>query len=852
MSRRLLLGACAAAFMSFASYTVVGGAGAAQALRAPAAVQTTSAPQRAVLEKYCITCHNQRIKTAGLMLDTMDTAAVAEHAEVWENVLLKVSTGVMPPAGRPRPDKADRDGFISWLESELDAASAARPNVGRGTLHRLNRTEYANAIRDLLGLQIDGAALLPADNAAYGFDNIADALSLSPVLTERYLSAAATVSHLALGRVSGTPSPETYYVRTDLDQRDRVSEDLPLGSSGGLAVRRYFPADGEYSFKMKLQERGSGRFGPRDDPRQLDVSIDGARVWTFTGGGPKPAPAGDKPTASRAAPAAPQPEGDIIPNEAQRRAEPQQNVEDLLQFRVHVKAGSHLVQVYFVPLTSAYVEDVIEPTIRTKYLPGNGAGDPALSSLTITGPYDAAGRDDSPSRRRVFICRPATKDDTACAEKIISTLGRRAFRRPLTATDLQTLMGLYRTAADRSGFESGIEVALRGILVNPQFLFRLEGQPASAVANTPYRVTDLELASRLSFFLWSSIPDDELLDVASKARLHDPAVLEHQVRRMLADERSSALVKNFGGQWLLVRNMAGVTPNPEYFFQFDDNLRKGFQQETELFIDAIIREDHSVLDLLDADFTFVNERLARHYGIPGIYGERFRRVALPPDSVRRGLLGQGSILTVTSYSHRTSPVLRGKWILDNLLGAPPPPPPPNIPELQEKATDGKVRSAREQMEQHRRNPSCAGCHARMDPLGLALENFDAVGAWRTVDQSDAPIDASGTLPDGGKFDGPVALRKELLTNRAGDFVTTLSQKLLTYALGRGVEYYDAPAVRQIKRSAAPTNYRFSSLILGVVKSAPFQMRMARDLAGAPNSAGSTPGPTGSSTPKLVN
>jgi hypothetical protein len=822
MSRRWLLAAAAIAITSFATQTP--SAAPAQAPSSAAAVPNTI-PARAVLDKYCVTCHNQRAKVAGLTLDTVDTAAVADRAELWENVLLKVSTGVMPPAGRPRPDKAGREEFIAWLERELDTASAANLNVGRATLHRLNRTEYTNAIRDLLGLQIDGAALLPADNAAYGFDNIADALSLSPVLTERYLSAAATISHLALGRVAGTPSPETYYVRTDLDQRDRVSEDLPLGSSGGLAVRRYFPADGEYSFKMKLQERGSGRFGPRDEPRQLDVSLDGTKVWSFTGGGPKPQPAGEK-----------------LPAEAP------QNIDDLLQFRTHVKAGTHVVQVYFLPVTSSYVEDLIEPDFRTKYLPGNGVGDPALSSLTITGPYEAAGRDDSPSRRRVFICRPAANDAAPCAEKIIGNLARRAFRRPLTATEIQTLVGLYRDAAQRGGFESGIEVALRGILVSPKFLFRLERQPETAAPNTAYRITDLELASRLSFFLWSSIPDDELLDVAVRGKLREPAVLERQVRRMLADERSNALVKNFAGQWLLVRNMAGVTPNPEYFFQFDDNLRKGFQQETELFIDAIIREDHSVLDLLDADFTFVNERLARHYGIPGVYGERFRRISLPADSVRRGLLGQGSILTVTSYSHRTSPVLRGKWILDNLLGAPPPPPPPNIPELQEKATDGKVRSAREQMEQHRKNPSCAGCHARMDPLGLALENFDAVGAWRTVDQSDAPIDASGTLPDGGKFDGPVALRKELTTNRASDFVGTLSQKLLTYALGRGVEYYDGPAIRQIRRGAASTNYRFSSLILGVVKSAPFQMRMAREMAPPPNTADSDH----PSTPKLIN
>jgi mono/diheme cytochrome c family protein len=772
----------------------------------PAARPTATAASspRAVLDKYCVTCHNQRAKTAGLMLDGLDTAEAGDRAETWEKVLFKISTGAMPPPGRPRPDTATHDAFVSWLEEELDGAARRSPNPGSTTLHRLNRTEYANAIRDLLGLEIDGAALLPVDNAAYGFDNIADALSLSPALTERYLGAAATISHLALGRVMGSPSPETYAVPTDLDQRSRVSEELPIGSRGGMAIHHYFPVDGEYLVQMRLQERGSGRFGPRDEPSTLDVRLDGVKVWTYTGGGQKPR-------------GKPKPEdGEIAATDA-------------LEFHFRVKAGAHLVQVFFVPRTSASLEDLIEPDLRTKYLPGNGSGDPALSTVTITGPYDAARVGDSPTRQRILVCRPvgpAGNGESTCAKRIISTLARRAYRRPVTDVDLEALLTLYRQGALKGGFELGIEVALRGILVSPEFLFRFEGQPRTAAANAPYRIADIDLASRLSFFLWCSIPADELLDVAAQGQLQKPAVLERQVRRMLEDQRSAALVSNFAGQWLQLRNVAGVSPSPELFF--DHNLRQAFQRETELFFESILREDRSVLEFLDADYTFVNERLARHYGIPGVYGERFRRVALPADSVRRGLLGQGSILTVTSFSYRTSPVRRGKWILDNILGAPPPPPPPNVPVLEDHGNDGKTLSAREQMMQHRNNPACASCHSQMDPLGFALENLDAVGRWRVVDGSNAPIDASGTLPDGTSFQGPVGLRQELLKNRSRDFVMALTQKLLTYALGRGLEYYDAPTIREITRQAALSKHRFSSLIIGIVRSVPFQMKMARE------------------------
>jgi mono/diheme cytochrome c family protein len=779
---------------------------------APSAqVAAPTPPPRAVLDKYCITCHNQRMKTGGLALDVLNLAQVSEHAETLEKIVRKLRTGAMPPVGRPRPDKALSDSVTSWIEAELDRAARERPNPGRSTLHRLNRVEYRNAIRDMLALEIDPAALLPADNAAYGFDNNADALSLSPVLTERYLGASARISEMALARVRGSSSPETFFVPTDRNQGSRFSEDLPWGSRGGMAIRYYFPVDGEYLFQLRLNESGAGGgiMGLTAEPHQLDVSLDRARVWTSTVGGPE-----------------------VAKDRGEDRTE---KILQALQFRLPVKAGSHLIEVYFVQKTSAFLEDLFDPDLRRDpYRAGNG--EPGISSLTMTNPAtaDTAAMKDSPSRRRLLVCQPAAlsnsgTDELSCAKKIIATLARRAYRRPVTDEDLQIPLARYRDGAKTGGFESGLELAVRSILVSPNFLFRFENQPETAAPNAPYRLSDLELASRLSFFLWSSIPDDELLNVAEKKTLRSPAVLGQQVKRMLADPRSEALVSDFAGQWLQTRNVSGFRPSPELLFHFDDNLRQAFERETELFFESIVRENRSVLELLDADYTFVNERLAKHYGIAGVYGERFRRVSLPPDSVRRGLLGQGSILTGTSRANRTSPVIRGKWILENILGTPPPPPPANVPELKEERDPAKILPMREQMKQHRANPVCASCHAQMDELGFALENFDAIGEWRDIDAAGSPIDATAKLPDGTTFTGPAALRKVLL-NHSDDFLTTLTEKLLTYALGRGLEAFDAPAVRQIKREAARANYSLASLIQGIVTSTPFQMRMAHERA----------------------
>ena len=768
------------------------------------ATESTSAAEpapRAVLQRYCFACHNQRARTGGLALDILDMNRAGEHAEVWEAVIRKLRTGAMPPVGRPRPDKATYDAVVTWLETELDRAALASPDPGRPTLHRLNRTEYRNAVRDLLAVDID-AALLPADNAAYGFDNNADALTLSSALTERYLGAAARIAEMALGRPRGTPAPETFLVPSDRDQGTRIGDELPFGSRGGAAFRYYFPADGEYLFQLRPKESGvAGGFeGVTDEPHELHVSIDGDRVWT----------------------------GIVQRPPGVRGDERNRLILESMRLRAAVSAGSRLVQVYFTAKTSAYVEDLFDPDLRREpYRAPNGA--PVVSSVAITGPLaETATTSDSPGRRKLFVCTPATAaEEEPCARTIVSTLARRAWRRPVIDADLEIPLGLYRDGAARAGFEAGIELAVRGILVSPRFLFRFEDQPASVAPSTPYRISDLELASRLSFFLWSSIPDDELLDLAVADKLHDPDVLRRQVQRMLADPRSQALVDNFAGQWLHIRNVAGFQPSPELLFHFDDNLRQAFEQETKLFFDSIIRENRSVLDLLDADYTFLNERLARHYGIPGVYGERFRRVSLPADSVRRGLLGQGSILTGTSRANRTSPVIRGKWILENILGTPPPPPPPNVPDLVEERDPRKVLPMREQMAAHRANPVCAACHAQMDQLGFALENFDAIGEWRDIYASGLPIDASAEFPDGTTFDGPADLRG-LLLSHADDFLTTAVDRLLTYALGRGLEATDMPTVRQIKRDAADDDYRFEALVQGVVESTAFRMRMAQD------------------------
>ena len=669
--------------------------------------------------------------------------------------------------------------------------------------------------------------MLPNDIAGHGFDNNADALALSPMLTERYLGAAAKISQMALARPRGVPLPEMFFVPTDRDQSVRISDDLPLGSRGGAALRYYFPADGEYLFELRPKESGAGGGfeGITAEPHQLDIAIDNVKMATVTLGGPEFAPR----RGGGAGAAADYPREDRT-----------KKILQLLTFRLPVKSGSHLVQVYFASKTAAFVEDLFDPSLRREPY-RDGSGNPKISSVTITGPQPATATvGDTPSRRRILACSPrlrasgasarqADDEAAACARTIISTLARRAYRRPVTEDDLQAPLTAYRGGAASGGFEAGLEMAIRSILMSPKFLFRIESQPPKTAVNAPYRISDLDLASRLSFFLWSSIPDDELVDAAVKKTLSRPDVLRQQVKRMLADPRSQALVENFAGQWLHIRNVTMHQPSPETLFHFDDNLRKAFEKETQLFFESIMRENRSVVDLLDADYTFLNERLARHYGIDGVRGERFRRVSLQAGSPRGGLLGQGSILMATSYPNRTTPVIRGKWILENVFGAPPPPPPPNVPLLRDERDPRKVLPMREQMAAHRKNPACAGCHAQMDQLGFALENFDAIGEWRDIYVSGAKVDAAAELPDGTKFTGPAELRK-VLVQHSDEFTTTVAEKLLTYALGRGLEASDAPAVRKIKRDAARDNHRFEALIQGIVTSTPFTMRLAQDYA----------------------
>lgn len=790
---------------------VVAMAGFFVAVAPQASADTTAvADRQAVLSKYCFMCHNEKLKSGGLALSTLDLANLGKNPEKWEKVVRKLRTGAMPPGKMPRPDKVTAENIVTGIEAELDRAALENPNPGRPSLQRLNRSEYRNAVRDLLALDIDAASMLPADAAGYGFDNNADALSLSPALTERYLGAAAKISQMALARPRGLPTPETFFVPTDRNQAIRVSDDLPFGSRGGLAVHHYFPADGEYLFEMRPKESGvAGGFeGVTEEQHQIELRLDNVKVWSGTIGGPE--------FAHKRGPNA----GGATEQELNKK------VIEGLTFHVPVKAGSHLIQAYFIAKTEAYVEDLFDPSIRRENY-RNPSGPPKLSTLTVTGPQSGtAAVSDTPSRQRILLCSPQTAKDETCAKKIISTLARRAYRRPVTDADLQAPLVSFRGGLARAGFESGVEMALRSILVSPNFLFRFEDQPAGLSDHAPYRISDLELASRLSFFLWSTIPDDELLGIAEKKTLHQPEVLQKQVHRMLADSRSQALVDNFAGQWLFIRNVSTHQPSPEILFHFDDNLRQAFAQETKLFFESIIRENRSVIDLLDANYTFLNQRLAEHYGIQGVRGERFRRVELPEDSPRRGLLGKGSTLMATSYANRTSPVVRGKWILDNIFGAPPPPPPPNVPLLKEERDPRKVLPMREQMAAHRANPVCAGCHAQMDQLGFALENFDGIGEWRDIYASGARVDASAELPDGTKFNGPMELR-QVLRKRSDDFVTTVTERLLTYALGRGLDATDYPAVRKIKRDAVPDHYRFESLIQAIATSTPFQMRTAQ-------------------------
>ena len=735
------------------------------------------------------------------MLDTLDAAQVGEKAEVWEKVVRKLRAGMMPPSGARRPDKPAINAFAAKLETDLDRSAAAKINPGAPALHRLNRTEYANAIRDLLALEIDSTALLPADDSSSGFDNNADSLGVSPALMERYLAAASKISRLAVGDASVAPSEKTYALPNDLTQNYHV-EGLPFGTRGGALIKHDFPADGEYTIAVELSRGGGGVFAGAASTKgeELEVSLNSERVKLFNLAGGAAAE-----------------EDSALPG---------------LQVRTPVKAGLQAVGVTFIAKNYAPAEDTLQPYLRSM-LPGAvWTVVPHVGSVTIKGPFKTAGVGDTASRRRIFSCRPATaQKELTCAKEIVSTLARRAFRRPVTDQDLETLLVFYQAGRNKGNFDEGIEMALRRILASPEFMFRFEHEPAIKPGEA-YRLSDVELASRLSFFLWSSIPDDELMKQATQGRLKDPAVLEQQVRRMLSDPRSKELVGNFAGQWLYLRNLQSLAPALEEFPDFDDNLRQAFRTETEMFFDSIVREDRNVLDLLSADYTFVDERLARHYGIPNIYGSQFRRVGLAADNPRRGLLGQGSILMATSLATRTSPVLRGKWILENILGTPPPEPPPNVPALKENTRPINISteavaapSVRQRMEEHRTKEPCATCHKMMDPIGFALENFDGVGHWRTQD-GPAPVDASGQLVDGVKINGPAQLREALL-GYSPQFVRTVTEKLLTYALGRSVEYYDQPVIRSIVRDSARENYRFSTLIVGIVKSAPFQMRVKK-------------------------
>jgi len=770
---------------------------------------------RAVLDQYCVTCHNQKLKTAGLALDQLDADHVATAPATWEKVVRKLRTGAMPPAGLPRPAQPAYDSLVSTLETSLDRAAAAQPNPGRATLHRLNRTEYGNAIRDLLNLDVDASALLPTDDASFGFDNIADVLTVSPALLERYMSAAGKISRLAVGDPKTSPIIDTYRVRADVTQNDHI-DGLPLGTRGGVRIEHNFPLDGDYTIKVKLLKSTVDLlFGGTAPDETLEIAVNGARVADITiNPTPKEAP---KP----AAPASGGAPGAFDPAAATQLSLSQPP--DSLEARVPMKAGPEVVTVAFVKKSYALAEDLMQPFERSTFDPSDPKGLPHVLSVSIAGPFNAGGSGDTPSRQRIFVCHPtAAKDELPCAKKIISTLAHHAYRRPITDNDVETLLNFYQSGKNSGTFETGIEMALRRILASPQFVYRFERDPANIAPATLYRISDLEMASRLSFFLWSSLPDDQLLTAAAQGKLRDPALLEQQVKRMLADPRSESLVNNFAAQWLYLRNLRGVVPDLETFPNFDDNLRQSFRRETELFFESILREDQNVLRLLDANYTFVNERLAHHYGIPNVYGSQFRRVAITSDA-RRGLLGQGSILTVTSVATRTSPVARGKWLLENVLGTPPNPPPANVPPLKENAAGSAALSVRQRMEAHRANPACAGCHKVMDPYGFALDNFDGIGAWRDLSEAGAPIDSAVVLANGSRVDGPTALRNDLLA-RPQVFVGTMTEKMLTYALGRGVEYYDMPAIRKIVRNSAAHDYRFSTLVMGIVQSTPFQMR----------------------------
>jgi len=766
------------------------------ATNAPAAPAMDAAARRAMLDKYCVGCHNQRAKVGNLMLDKLDVAHIGpDNAELDEKVVRKLRAGLMPPAKMPRPSADQLNAFITSMESELDhSASTYLPPPG---LHRLNRTEYTNAVRDVLGLQVDASKFLPPDDSTHGFDNIAGALTISPALMEAYLSAAGKISRLAVGDIN-TPTQAVFEVAADTAQNYHI-EGLPFGTRGGILIKQQFPADGDYSFKVKgvtgyFQAVLGGVKGEK-----LEVLVDGERVHLFDW---------DK---------------DISNTTGNGKATP----------KIHVKAGLHTVGVTFLSTNDVPGSELNRPFERTMNTPGSIPGFifyPHVGQVWIEGPYNAQGAPDTAARRKIFLCHPtAAKDEAACARTIIAALVKHAYRRPSTQSDVSSLMQFYQDGrADNGSFDDGIEAVIQRVLADPEFVYRLEPEPASLAVGKTYRISDLALASRLSFFLWSSVPDDELLDIAAQGKLREPAVLDAQVRRMMADEKFGQFVTNFTGQWLGLRSLKTVEPVVNLFPDFDDNLRYAYQREVEMFFASIAHEDRSVLDLLTANYTFVNERLAKEYGIPNIYGAQFRRVTLPADlDMRRGLLGKGALMTITSNAARTSPVTRGKWFLTTFVGVPPPDPPPNVPQIKDRPPDATGNShtptMRETMERHHTDPTCASCHSLFEPMGLALENFDAVGTWRTLD-GESPIDANGVLVDGTKVDGVTSLREWVLAH-SDQFVRVVTEKLMTYALGRGVEYQDQPEVRSIVHESAAGKYRFTSLVMGIVKSPAFQTNM---------------------------
>lgn len=739
-------------------------------------------------------CHNESSNTAGLALDAILDDPIEQHPAIWEKVVRRLRARQMPPIPLPKPDEAAYEAVLATLTGKLDAAAKAEPNPGRSdTFRRLTRTEYHNAVRDLLDLEVEVSALLPNDESSHGFDNITVG-DLSPTLLDRYISAAEKVSRLAIGRVGSSPGGDTFNIAPDLTQEKHIAG-LPIGTRGGAVVPYTFPVDGVYEIQIRLARDRNEQIEGLKEPHEIELLLDRERVRLYTVKPPK-----------------------TVTGHASA---------DLhLRAKLDIQAGPHEVGVAFPKKPTTLLETERQPYEAHFNFYRHPRIQPAVYSVSMLGPFEIHGPGDTPSRRRILTCQPNGENEgDACARQILSNLLRRAYRRPVTEADLERPLELYQAVNEAEGFEAGIEMALAAVLVSPEFLFRVERDPQGVETGEAYRISDLELASRLSFFLWSSIPDDELLRLAEAGKLHQPDVLEAQTLRMLADERSSSLVTNFASQWLYLRNLDSIRPDMRRFPDFDDNLRQAMRRETELFFESIQRGDRSVLDLLNADYTFVNERLAKHYGIPHVYGSRFRRIDLDEDSRRGGLLRHGSVLTVTSYATRTSPVIRGKWILDNILGVPPPPPPADVPALEEEGVAVRGLSVRERLAEHRKNPACQGCHQLMDPVGFALETYDAVGRWRGMEEG-KPIDSSGGLPDGSEFDSVEGMQAAIL-KRPEVFVGTLTEKLMTYALGRGVEYYDAPAVRSVVSGARSDDYRFSSLIAGITSSAPFRMRRAK-------------------------